>query len=173
LLKHTFLDFQQTSEFLKEPVVFQKADGLYYWDTEGKRYFDAISGIFVAVLGHRHPRVIEALRWQMDRMTFAPPLHGIADTTLEFIETLGRLTPGTLRFIKPFSGGSESVESSLKFARQYFRQTGHPGKYKFVSFYHGYHGSTPVLFTIRCGFVAGVFPCGGRATGSWASRTAP
>jgi len=75
-------------------------------------------------------------------MTFAPPLHGIADVTLDFIEKLGSVAPGNLRYVKPFSGGSESVEAAMKFVRQYFKQTGHPDKYKFISRYLGYHGGT-------------------------------
>jgi len=67
LLKRTFLDFKQMSEFIKEPLVFERAKGLYYWDTEGKRYFDAIGGIFVATLGHGHPRVLEAMRGRWRR----------------------------------------------------------------------------------------------------------
>lgn len=142
LLKHTFLDYQQTSEFLKSPLIFEKAEGLYYWDSEGKRFFDGIGGIFVAVLGHRHPRVMEAMRLQMEKMTFAPPLHGISTVTLDFIEKLSSVTPDSLNFVKPFSGGSESTESAMKFTRQYFKQTGRPAKYKFVSRYFGYHGGT-------------------------------
>lgn len=142
LLKRTFIDYQQTSEFLRNPLVVKKAAGLYYWDTEDKRYFDAIGGIFVATLGHRHPRLIEAMRKQMDVMTFAPPLHGIADITLDFVEKLGSVTPGSLKYVKPFSGGSESIEAALKFVRQYFKQSGHPSKYKFISRYFGYHGGT-------------------------------
>jgi adenosylmethionine-8-amino-7-oxononanoate aminotransferase len=142
LLKHTFLDFQQTSEVIKSPLIFEKAEGLYLWDIEGKRYFDAIGGIFVAVLGHRHPRVMEAMRRQMERITFAPPLHGTSDVTLDLVEKLGAVTPGDLNFCKAFSGGSESIEAAIKLARQYFKQTGHPGKYKFVSVYLSYHGAT-------------------------------
>ena len=142
LIKNTFVDLTQTLEFLKNPLLFSRAEGLYYYDSTGKRYFDAIGGIFVAVLGHRHPRVLDAMRRQMDRITFAPPLHGISDVTLEFIERLGAVTPEDLNFVKPYSGGSESTESALKFARQYHKQTGHPGKYKFVSRYLGFHGST-------------------------------
>ncbi len=78
----------------------------------------------------------------MDKMTFTPPLHGIAAVTLDFIEKLGQITPENLNFIKPFSGGSESVEAAFKFVRQYFKQTGHPGKYKFISRYLSYHGAT-------------------------------
>jgi adenosylmethionine-8-amino-7-oxononanoate aminotransferase len=142
LLKHTFIDFRATSEFLEQPVIFHRADGLYVWDIHGKRYFDAIGGVFVAVLGHRHPCVMEAMRRQMEIMTFAPPLHGIGDVTLDFIEKLGSITPPGLTYVKPFSGGSEAVEAAMKFVRQYFRQTGHPGKYKFISRYQSYHGGT-------------------------------
>ena len=142
LLKHTFLDYQQTAEFLKNPLIVERAQGLYYWDKDGKEYFDAIGGIFVAILGHGHPRLLEAMRKQMEVMSFAPPLHGVADVTLDFVERLGQVTPGTLNYIKPFSGGSESVEAALKFVRQYFKQSGHPGKYKFISRYFGYHGGT-------------------------------
>ncbi len=142
LLKHTFLDYQQTSDFLEHPLILDRAEGVYYWDIEGRRYFDAIGGIFVASLGHGNPRVLDAMRRQMERMTFAPPLHGIADITLDFIEKVGSVTPGNLKYVKPFSGGSESTEAAMKFVRQYFKQTGRPGKYKFVSRYQGYHGGT-------------------------------
>ena len=142
LLKRTFLDYRQTAAFLDQPLIINRAQGLYYWDAEGKRYFDAIGGIFVAVLGHGHPRVLEAMRKQMEVMSFAPPLHAISDVALDFVEKLGGITPGDLNFIKPFSGGSESIEAAMKFARQYFRQTGHPGKFKFISRYFGYHGGT-------------------------------
>jgi adenosylmethionine-8-amino-7-oxononanoate aminotransferase len=141
-LKHTFIDFQQTSEILKDPLILERAEGLYCWDTEGKRYFDTIGGIFVAILGHRHPRVMDAMRRQMERMTFAAPLHGISDVTLAFVEKLGSVTPGNLKYVKAFSGGSESIEAAMKFARQYHKQTGNPGKYKFVSVYLSYHGGT-------------------------------
>src|SRR5262245_33472064 len=142
LLRRTFIDFYQTSDFIRDPLIIERARHVYYWDVEGKRYFDAIGGIFVATLGHGHPRVLDAMRKQMERMTFAPPLHGIADVTLDFIEKIGSVTPGNLKYVKPFSGGSETTESAMKFTRQYFRQTGHPGKYKFISRYHGYHGGT-------------------------------
>ncbi|HJX40751.1 MAG TPA: aminotransferase class III-fold pyridoxal phosphate-dependent enzyme [Anaerolineales bacterium] len=142
LIRRTFIDFQQTAEFLERPLIFDRAEGLYLWDLEGRRYFDAIGGIFVAVLGHRPPRVLEAVKRQMDRLTFAPPLHGITEVALDFIEKLGSVSPGNLNWIKGFSGGSESIEAALKFSRQYFQQTGHPLKSKVISNYLSYHGGT-------------------------------
>src|ERR1017187_9648560 len=160
LLNRTFIDYQSMAEFARDPLIVERAHGLYYWDTEGKRYFDAIGGIFVATLGHGHPRLIAAMEKQLAKMTFAPPLHGIADVTLDFVERMGSVTPGNLKYVKPFSGGSEAVESAIKFVRQYFKQTGHPGKYKFISRYFGYHGGT-----------AGAMPPSG--TGSHKSKFEP
>jgi adenosylmethionine-8-amino-7-oxononanoate aminotransferase len=142
LLNRTFIDYQATSEFIQNPLVIQRAQGLYYWDTEGKRYFDAIGGIFVAVLGHGHPRVMQAMRDQMEKVTLAPPLISTTEVLFDLVERLGEVSPGNLKFVKPFSGGSEAVESALKFSRQYFKQSGKPGKYKFISRYHAYHGGT-------------------------------
>jgi len=142
LLGRTFLDYRPTAEFLACPLIIERAEGLHLWDRDGRRYLDATGGIFVAVLGHRHPRVMEAMRRQMEGATFVAPLHAISDVTLDFIEKLGGVTPGSLQFVKPFSRGSEAVEAALKFARQYFKQTGRPGKYKVISRYHSYHGGT-------------------------------
>ena len=128
--------------FADAPLIIERADGIYYWDVGGTRYLDAIGGVFVASLGHRHPRVLAAVREQMERVTLAPPMHGVADVTLELIEKLGAITPGDLDFIKTFSGGSEANEAALKLARQYWKQSGHPGKYKVISRYLGYHGGT-------------------------------
>ena len=142
LLNLTFIDYHSTSEFLEQPLVIERAQGLYYWDIEGKRYFDAIGGIFVAVLGHGHPRVMKAMQDQMAKVTFAPPLVSITGKLLDFVEKLGAVAPGNLKFVKPLSGGSEAVECALKFARQYYKQTGRPNKFKFISRYYGYHGGT-------------------------------
>lgn len=142
LIRRTALDYRSTAEFLERPLVIDRAQGVWYWDTDGKKYFDAIGGIFVASLGHGHPRVMEAMRRQMERTTFIPPLHAISDVALDLIEKLGAVAPPGMQFVKPVSGGSEAVETALKFTRQYFQQTGRPGKHKFVSFYRGYHGAT-------------------------------
>lgn len=142
LLKRTSIGYMTLETFFKNPLIVERAQGLYYWDVEGRRYFDGIGGIFVAALGHGHPRLLEAMREQMEKLTFAPPLHGIADVTLNLIEKLGEVTPEDLNHVKLLSGGSESIETTLKFVRQYFKQSGCPGKYKFISRYQSYHGST-------------------------------
>jgi 4-aminobutyrate aminotransferase-like enzyme len=81
LIRRTFIDFQQTAEFLERPLIFDRAEGLYLWDLEGRRYFDATADLRGGA-GHRPPRVLEAVWRQMDRLTFAPPLHGITEVAL-------------------------------------------------------------------------------------------
>ena len=108
LLKRTFLDYQSTAEFMGNPLIVSRAEGLYYWDVDGKRYFDAISGIYSTLLGHRHPTVEGAIKKQWDKLAFAPPMHGTSDVTLDFVEKLGSVTPDNLNYVKSFSGGSES-----------------------------------------------------------------
>lgn len=105
-----------------------------------QRFFDAIGGIFTVSLGHGHPAVVDAVKRQVDLMTFAPPMHGIADVTFDFIEKLSEVTPPGMDYVKTYSGASEAMESAIKFSRQYWKQSGHPGKYKFISRYQSYHG---------------------------------
>ena len=66
----------QMAEWSKRPLVMAKAEGVHYWDVEGKRYLDGLSGIYVASLGHNNRRVIEAIKKQLDTLCFSPPMHG-------------------------------------------------------------------------------------------------
>ena len=141
-IQHTFMDFMSTDDFLKNPFVVSRSEGVYVWDVNGKEYWDAVGGIFVTSLGHRHPRLVEKMKEQLDVLTLAPPLHSVGDTTLKFVEKFGSMTPGDLNTIKIFSGGSESIEAAIKYTRQYYLMSGKPRKFKVISNYLSYHGAT-------------------------------
>jgi adenosylmethionine-8-amino-7-oxononanoate aminotransferase len=132
----------QMAEFTKHPIVMARADGVYYWDVQGKRYLDAISGIYVVSVGHNNRRVIDAIKAQLDVLTFSPPMHGTNPLAVQLANLLGELAPGDLSTVKFQCGGSEVVEAAIKMARQYHRLTGSPGKYKIISRYQSWHGST-------------------------------
>src|SRR4051794_41730922 len=66
----------QMAEWSKNPFVMARADGVHYWDVNDKRYLDALSGIYVASVGHNNRRVIDAIRAQLDTLCFSPPMHG-------------------------------------------------------------------------------------------------
>jgi adenosylmethionine-8-amino-7-oxononanoate aminotransferase len=132
----------QMAEWSKNPLVMAKADGVYYWDVSGKRYLDALSGIYVASVGHNNRRVIDAIRAQYDVLTFSPPMHGTNPLAVQLANMLAELAPGDLSTVKFQTGGSEVTEAAIKLARQYHKLTGSPGKYKIISRYQSWHGST-------------------------------
>jgi adenosylmethionine-8-amino-7-oxononanoate aminotransferase len=132
----------QMAEWSKHPLVMARADGVYYWDVAGKKYLDALSGIYVASVGHNNRRVIEAVRAQFDVLTFSPPMHGTNPLAVQLANMLAELAPGDLSTVKFETGGSEVTEAAIKLARQYHKLTGSPGKYKIISRYQSWHGST-------------------------------
>jgi adenosylmethionine-8-amino-7-oxononanoate aminotransferase len=140
-LKQIFVR-DQMSEWSKQPLVMERADGVCYWDVHGKRYLDAISGIYVVSVGHNNRRVIQAIKVQLDRLAFSPPMHGTNPLAVQLANMLAELAPGDLSTVKFQCGGAEVVEAAIKLARQYHRLTGSPGKYKIISRYQSWHGST-------------------------------
>ncbi len=132
----------QMAEWSKRPLVMARADGVHYWDVQGKRYLDALSGIYVASVGHNNRRVIEAVKSQLDVLCFSPPMHGTNPLAVQLANLLAELAPGDLSTVKFQCGGSEVTEAAIKLARQYHRLTGSPGKYKIISRYLSWHGST-------------------------------
>src|ERR1700758_1956087 len=132
----------QMAEWSKSPLIMARADGVHYWDVAGKRYLDALSGIYVASVGHNNRRVVEAVKKQLDTLPFSPPLHGTNPVAVQLANLLAEVAPGDLSAVKLQCGGSEVTEAAIKLARQYHKLTGNPGKYKIISRYQSWHGST-------------------------------
>jgi adenosylmethionine-8-amino-7-oxononanoate aminotransferase len=132
----------QMAEWSKHPLIMARAEGVHYWDVAGKRYLDGLSGIYVVSVGHGNRRVIEAMREQLERLAFSPPMHGTNPVAVQLANLLAELAPGDLSAVKLQCGGSEVTEAAIKLARQYHKLTGNPGKYKVISRYLSWHGST-------------------------------
>ena len=114
----------QMKEFVRAPLIMSRADGVHYWDVQGKRYLDAVSGIYVVSVGHNNRRVIEAIQRQMDVLHFSPVMHGTNPLAVKLANRLVELSPRDLSAVKLFSGGSETTEAAIKMARQYHKLTG-------------------------------------------------
>ena len=131
-LKH----MAQTSPFpLMLDVV--KAEGVYLYDREGKKYVDMISGIGVSSLGHCHPKVVEAVQKQaatyMHTMVYGEYLLG---PQIELATLLAQHLPDTLNSTYFVNSGTEATEGAMKLAKRY------TGRAKFISCINAYHGST-------------------------------
>jgi adenosylmethionine-8-amino-7-oxononanoate aminotransferase len=119
-----------------------RAEGIYLWDTSGKRYLDGSSGAMVSNIGHSHPHVLEAMRRQMEKSTFGYRLHFASEVAEELATRTAELAPEGLNRVFFVSGGSEAVESTLKLARQYALARGEAQRWKVISRFPSYHGST-------------------------------
>lgn len=119
-----------------------KGDGAYIIDQSGKRYLDASGGAAVSCLGHSHPKVIEAIKKQVDSIAFAHTATFTSEPAEALADFLIERAPEGIEHIYFVSGGSEAVEASLKIAKQYFVERGEPGRSKFIARRQSYHGNT-------------------------------
>ncbi|WP_454737534.1 aspartate aminotransferase family protein [Cupriavidus necator] len=116
--------------------------GIELIDSEGRRYLDASGGAAVSCLGHAHPRVIEAIKAQLDTIAYAHTSFFTTEVSETLADTLAQAAPGDLDHVYFVSGGSEAVESALKLARQYFVELGQPSRRHFIARRQSYHGNT-------------------------------
>jgi adenosylmethionine-8-amino-7-oxononanoate aminotransferase len=119
-----------------------RADGIYIWDTDGRRIIDGSSGAMVVNIGHGNTHVLQRMRDQMADATFAYRLHFENTAAEQLAADVARRMPAGLDKVFFVSGGSEAVESCIKLARQYAIANGEPTRYKVISRFPSYHGST-------------------------------
>lgn len=119
-----------------------RAEGIYMWDTSGKRYLDGSSGAMVSNIGHSNPAVLAAMRAQMEKSTFGYRLHFQTEASEALAAKTAELSPPGLNKVFFVSGGSEAVESTIKLARQYALAKGEAQRFKVISRMPSYHGAT-------------------------------
>ena len=122
--------------------MLDRAEGIYMWDKSGKRYIDGSSGAMVSNIGHSNPKVLAAMRAQMEKSTFGYRLHFQTEASETLAAKVAELAPAAMNKVFFVSGGSEAVESCLKLARQYVLTQGQAQRFKVISRYPSYHGST-------------------------------
>ncbi len=118
-------------------ISIEKAEGVYLYAPDGKRYMDMISGIGVSNIGHRHPKVVEAIKQQLDKHLHVM-VYGefIQHTPNALAQKLVSLLPPTLNCCYFVNSGTEANEGALKLAKRY------TGRTEIISFKKSYHGST-------------------------------
>lgn len=131
--------FYQTRQ--RRPLL-DRAEGVYLWDRSGKRYLDGSSGAMVSNIGHSNPRVLAAMRKQMERATFGYRLHFENEPAEHLAAQLAALGPEGHDRVFFVSGGSEATESCIKLARQYAYCSGQASRWQVISRSPSYHGST-------------------------------
>jgi acetylornithine/succinyldiaminopimelate/putrescine aminotransferase len=121
-----------------------RAEGIYMFGPDGKKYMDLISGVSVSNTGHGHPKVVEAVKNQVD-LYMHLMVYGeiIQNPQVKYAELLAGMLPSSLRSCYFVNSGSEAVEGALKLAKRY------TGKSRIISFKNAYHGSTHGALSIQ------------------------
>src|SRR4051795_12887698 len=123
------------------PIAVERAEGRYFFDYDGNRYLDFASQLVNVSIGHSHPKVVQAIKDQAEKLaTIGPPM------ATEPRSTLGRLlaevTPGNLKMSFFTNGGAEANENAIKIARWV------TGRHKIIARYRSYHGATAGAITL-------------------------
>jgi len=130
------LNNAQTTDF---PLLleFERAAGVYMYDSQGRAYIDLIAGIGVSNLGHSHPKVIAAVKNQVDKYMHLMVYGEYVQTPqVRFAEKLLSLLPANLQSVYFTNSGAEAVEGALKLAKRF------TGRAQIIAFKNAYHGST-------------------------------
>ncbi len=125
-----------------EPVVVDRAEGVTVWDADGTAYLDCFAGIAVVNAGHRHPRVLAAVREQMEKVVHAASYIYHVPVVADLAERLAEITPGDLS--KTFFGnsGAEGIETAMRLAKAY------TGRHEFITLTHAFHGRSAGTLSI-------------------------
>ncbi len=138
--------FTQMSDWMDgRPVVIERGEGNYLIDTEGNRYFDGISSMWVNLHGHDHPRIRAAIHAQLDRLAHSTLLGLANGPSIELATRLVEIAPAGLTRVFFSDNGSTAVEIALKMAFQFWQQKGDrasQARTRFVALKGAYHGDT-------------------------------
>lgn len=126
--------------YTRYPIAFEKGEGVYLYDINGKKYLDMLAGIAVNTLGHSNPKLTEAICNQATKVLHTSNLFNI----LPQIEVAKILVENSLKDGKVFfcNSGAESNETAIKLVRKYFYDKNQPEKYEIITFTGGFHGRT-------------------------------
>ncbi len=125
--------------FARAPLAFERGEGVWVYTTDGRRMLDFSSGVAVNVLGHAHPALVAALKAQAEKLWHVSNLYRIPEQE-KLAETLCRATFADKVFFG--NSGAEAVECALKTARRYHFVSGHPERYRIITFAGAFHGRT-------------------------------
>ncbi len=141
--RNLWLHFTRMSSYADSDMpVIVRGEGPYVYDQHGKRYLDGLAGLFVSQIGHGRREVAEAAARQGSELAYFPLWSYANPRAIELAQRLADLAPGNLNRVWFTTSGSEAVESAWKLAKQYFKAIGEPARYKVLSRYIAYHGTS-------------------------------
>ena len=139
-LQAYWLPFTPNRSFKERPRLLVRGEGMYYWDRDGRKILDAISGLWCVNAGHARKSIVAAIQAQAAELDYAPSFHFAHPKVLQLAARLTALAPKGLDNVFFCNSGSEAADSAMKIARGYFNAKGESGRFRFVSRARSYHG---------------------------------
>jgi len=135
-----WMPFTANRQFKAQPRMIVSGQGAYYTDSEGRKIFDGLSGLWCAGLGHGRKDVAEAIGKAAATLDYAPAFQFGHPASFALANKIKELTPAGLDYVFFTGSGSESADTSLKMARAYWRAKGQGSKTRLIGREKGYHG---------------------------------
>lgn len=139
-LESHWMPFTANREFKAAPRMIVSAEGAYYKDSDGRKIFDGLSGLWCTGLGHGRKEITEAVSRQIGTLDYSPGFQYGHPLSFELANRIRDLTPEGLDYVFFTGSGSESADTSLKMARAYWRAKGQGSKTRLIGREKGYHG---------------------------------
>lgn len=135
-----WMPFTANRQFKQDPRLIVSAEGNYYYDSEGRKIFDGLSGLWTSGLGHSRPEITEAVAQQVKQLDYSPAFQFGHPKAFELAHRITEFMPAGINRVFFTGSGSESTETALKIARAYWRKRGMASKTKLIGRAKGYHG---------------------------------
>lgn len=136
-----WLPFTSNKAFKAAPRLLARAEGHFYYDTDGREIIDGFSGLWCCHLGHSHPKIVEAIREQAGQLDYSPAFNFAHPGAFELADIVAAQYPGDLDHVFFTNSGSESVDTALKMAIAYHRMRGEAARTRLIGRVMGYHGT--------------------------------
>jgi acetylornithine/succinyldiaminopimelate/putrescine aminotransferase len=141
--RQLFLQNLATPSEVPDAIEVERAEGIYLYAEDGKKYIDLVSGVSVSNIGHRHPKVVEAIKGQVDKYLHLM-VYGkyIQSPQVKLAGLISRVLPEVLDSVFLVNSGSEAIEGAMKLAKRI------NGRSEIIAFKNSYHGSTQGALSI-------------------------
>ena len=139
-LEAHWMPFTGNRQFKDNPRLLRSARGVHYFDVDGKRIFDGVSGLWTCGAGHARREIVDAVSRQLGELDYSPGFQYGHPLSFQLANKLVALMPDGLDHVFFTNSGSETVDTALKIARAYWALKGHSGKTRFIGRHKGYHG---------------------------------
>jgi len=140
-LEHLWMPFSANRDFKDKPRLMNEASGMFYKKPDGTKVLDGTAGLWCCNAGHGHPKIVNAIQKQAERMDFAPSFQMGHPLGFQSAEKLLELAPSDdLQYVFFTNSGSESVDTALKIVMAYQQHTGNTDKTMIIGRERAYHG---------------------------------